>query len=150
MAIRNIQYLNNIIEQNHRFVKKTQHKIAIVGVMSLNDFKKHTIAIAKGEYKPQKDDPKIWFNSIKSLANVLSEENRHLLRLIIDQKPQSVSELEPLTGRKANNLLRTLHTMEHYGFVTLKKSTERHQGRAPLVPQAIYNTVDIKLNFCIA
>ncbi len=125
----------------------TRYKIAIVGVMSLDDFKKHTIAIAKGEYKPQKDEPKIWFNSIKSLANVLSEENRHLLRLIIEQKPQSVSELEPLTGRKANNLLRTLRTMESYGFVTLKKGTRKRQGRVPLVPQALYDMVDIKLNF---
>lgn len=128
----------------------TQHKIAIVGVMSLDDFKKYTISIAKGEHKPQKDEPKIWFNSIKSLANVLSEENRHLLKLIIEQKPQSVSELEPMTGRKANNLLRTLRTMEHYGFVTLKKGAEKRQGRAPLVPQAIYDMVDIKLNFCVA
>lgn len=51
----------------------TQHKVAIVGVMSFDDFKKHTIAIAKGEYKPKKNDPKIWFSSIKSLAHVLSE-----------------------------------------------------------------------------
>ena len=128
----------------------TQHKIAIVGVMSLDDFKKHTIAIAKGEYKPKKDEPKIWFSSIKSLAHVLSEENRHLLKLIIEQKPQSVSELEPLTGRKANNLLRTLRTMEHYGFVRLDKSTEKRQGRSPLIPQALYDMVDIKLNFCFA
>ena len=124
----------------------TPHKIAIVGVMSLDDFKRHTIAIAKGEYKPKKDEPKIWFNSIKSLASVLSEENRHLLKLIIEQKPQSVSELEPLTGRKANNLLRTLRTMEHYGFITLKQSSKKRQGRTALIPQAIYDMVDIKLN----
>jgi predicted transcriptional regulator len=128
----------------------SQHKVAIVGVMSLDDFKKYTVAIAKGEYKPQKNEPKIWFNSIKSLANVLSEENRHLLKLIIEQKPKSVSELEPLTGRKANNLLRTLRTMEHYGFVSLKKSTEKCKGRSPLIPQALYDMVDIKLNLCFA
>ena len=50
----------------------TQHKRAIVGIMSLDHFKQYTIAIAKGEYKPKKDEPKIWFNSIRSLANVLS------------------------------------------------------------------------------
>ena len=126
------------------------HKIAVVGVMPLNDFKKYTIAIAKGEYKPKKNEPKIWFNSIKSLANVLSEENRHLLKLIIEQKPGSVSELEPLTGRKANNLLRTLRTMENYGFVTLSKSTIKNKGRSPLIPRVIYDTVDIKLNFHLA
>ena len=102
------------------------------------------------DYKSKNDEPKIWFSSIKSLAHVLSEENRHLLKLIIEQKPQSVSELEPLTGRKANNLLRTLRTMENYGFVRLNKSTEKRQGRSPLIPQALYDMVDIKLNFCFA
>ena len=127
-----------------------QYKVAMVGVISLDDFKKYTIAIARGEYKPKKNDPKIWFSSIKSLAHVLSEENRHLLKLIIEQKPKSVSELESLTGRKANNLLRTLRTMEHYGFVSLNKSTERGRGRSSLIPQVIYDMVDIKLNFCFA
>ncbi|MDF1828415.1 MAG: transcriptional regulator [Legionellaceae bacterium] len=125
----------------------TTHKVAVVGVISLEDFKKRTIAIAKGEYKPNKNEPKIWFNSIKSLAHVLSEENRNLLKIIIEKKPRSVSELEPLTGRKANNLLRTLRTMEHHGLVSLNESTEKKRGRQSLIPMAIYDTVDIKLDF---
>jgi predicted transcriptional regulator len=70
-----------------------KHKVVKVGVMPYDQFKKRTIAIAKGEYKPKKNEPKIWFNSIKSLANILSEENQHLLRLIMETKPQSISEL---------------------------------------------------------
>ena len=127
---------------------KTSHNTAMVGVMSFEDFKNYTIAIAKGEYKPQNNEPKIWFNSIKSLAQVLSEENRHLLKLIIEQKPKSISDLAPLTGRKANNLLRTLRMMEHYGLITLNKSTEKNKGRSPLIPRALYDNVDIKLSFC--
>jgi len=126
---------------------KTAHKAAVVGVISLEDFKKRSIAIAKGEYKPQKNEPKIWFNSIKSLAHVLSEENRHLLKIIIEKKPKSVSDLEPLTGRKANNILRTLRTMEHHGLVALNESIEKTRGRPSLIPMAIYDTVDIKLDF---
>lgn len=126
---------------------KTTHKVAMVGVISVEDFKKRSIAIAKGEYKPQKNEPKIWFNSIKSLAHVLSEENRHLLKIIIEKKPKSVSELVPFTGRKANNLLRTLRTMEHHGLVALNESVEKKKGRPSLVPKAIYDTVDIKLDF---
>ena len=127
---------------------KTSHNTAMVGVMSFEDFKTYTIAIAKGEYKPQKNEPKIWFNSIKSLAQVLSEENRHLLKLIIEQKPKSISDLAPLTGRKANNLLRTLRMMEHYGLITLNKSCEKNKGRSPLIPRALYDNVDIRLSFC--
>lgn len=129
---------------------KTTHKVAMIGVISLEDFKKRSIAIAKGQYKPKKNEPKIWFNSIKSLANVLSEENRHLLKLIIEKQPQSISELEPLTGRKANNILRTLRTMEQHGLVTLNVSMEKKRGRQPLIPIAVYDTVDIKLDFRVA
>src|SRR5471030_699710 len=98
-----------------------KHKVVKVGIMSFDDFKKRTIAIAKGEYKPKKNEPKIWFSSIKSLANVLSEENQELLKLIVETHPTSIKDLENITGRKANNLLRTLRTMESYGFVKLNE-----------------------------
>lgn len=122
-------------------------KTAKIGIMSLEQYKKRTIAIAKGDYKPRKGEPKIWFTSIKSLANVLSEENQLLLKLIIEEEPQSVSELETLTGhkRKANNILRTLRKMEQYGLVQLVKSSNNvHRGRAPLVPKALYDKFDIE------
>ena len=92
---------------------------ARIGIMSLEQYKQRTIAIAKGIYKPKKDEPKIWFTSMKSLAHVLSEDNQLLLKLIIENEPKSVSDLEALTGykRKANNILRTLRTMEQYGLV---------------------------------
>lgn len=125
----------------------TNLKKATIGVMSFEDYKKRTIAIAKGEYKPSIDEPKIWFTSMKSMAHVLSEDNQHLLKLIIEQKPQSISDLEPLTGRKANNLLRTLRTMEHYGFVSLEERKTQGRGRKPLMPTVIYDTADVKLDF---
>lgn len=124
-----------------------KNKVARVGIMSLEDFKKRTIAIAKGEHKPKKDEPKIWFNSIKSLANILSEENQELLRLIVETHPQSIKELESVTGRKANNLLRTLRTMESYGFVKLKEG-KNGKGRTPLIPEVLYNSAEIEV--CLA
>lgn len=123
-----------------------KHKTVKVGIMPLEEFQKRTIAIAKGRYKPKKDDPKIWFNSIKSLANVLSEENQELLKLITDIHPQSIKELEIATGRKANNLLRTLRTMENYGFVRLLEG-KKGRGRTALIPEVVYDTADIEINF---
>ncbi len=38
--------------------------------MSREEFKQRTIAIAKGEYNPGKDEPKIWCESLQSLAQV--------------------------------------------------------------------------------
>jgi predicted transcriptional regulator len=92
-----------------------------VGIMSKADYQKRTIAIAKGEYKPKPNEPKIWFESIKSLAQVLSYQNQQLLKTIIEYKPHSLSELENLTGRKKSNLSRTLKTLERYGIVSLIK-----------------------------
>ena len=34
-----------------------------VGIMSKAQYKKRTIAIAKGEYVPKKNEPKVWFES---------------------------------------------------------------------------------------
>jgi len=122
---------------------------AKIGIMSLEQYKQRTIAIAKGIYKPKKDEPKIWFTSMKSLAHVLSEENQLLLKLIIENNPQSVSDLEALTGykRKANNILRTLRTMEQYGLVKLEENSHKiYRGRAPLMPKALYDEFDVEFS----
>ncbi|MEQ8384882.1 MAG: helix-turn-helix domain-containing protein [Coleofasciculus sp. A1-SPW-01] len=98
-----------------------ENKVMKIGIISREDYIKRTIAIAKGEYKPQKDEPKVWFESMKSLAQVLSNENQDLLRIIINHEPRSLSELEELTHRKKSNLSRTLKTLERYGIVELVK-----------------------------
>jgi predicted transcriptional regulator len=123
-----------------------EYKTVKIGIMPLDEFKKRTIAIARGDYKPKKDEPKIWFRSMKSLAHVLSEDNQELLKLIAETHPKSIKELENITGRKANNLLRTLRTMENYGFVKLTEGTSG-RGRTPLVPKVIYNSAEIAVDF---
>lgn len=80
-----------------------------------------TLAIASGEYKPKPGEPKIWFTSIRSLAEVLSDENRALLKIIAESKPESLTILAELTGRKVSNLSRTLKTMSNYGFVEMRR-----------------------------
>ncbi|EIC20468.1 hypothetical protein Thi970DRAFT_04105 [Thiorhodovibrio frisius] len=82
---------------------------------------KRTIAIAKGEYKPRRDEPKVWFESLGSMAQVLSNDNQELLKIIIEHKPRSLAELETLSHRKKSNLSRTLKTLERYGIVELPK-----------------------------
>lgn len=96
-----------------------------IGVMSREDYKHRTIAIAKGEYVPRGDEPKIWFESLQSMAQVLNNENQKLLRLILDEQPQSLKELEVLSGRSLSNLSRTLKTMARYGIVELEKNQRR-------------------------
>jgi len=96
-------------------------KVLKFGIMSQEDYKKRTIAIAQGEYKLKQSEPKIWFESLQSMAQVLSNENQQLLKIIKEQKPTSLKDLEIATGRKRSNLSRTLKTMSRYGIVDLIK-----------------------------
>src|SRR5271155_1343737 len=89
-----------IIEQRRGMSMKTIK----IGIMSQKEIRERTLAIAKGKYKPKPDEPKIWFTSIRSLAEVLSDENQALLQVITDKKPNSIRELANLTGRQSSNL----------------------------------------------
>lgn len=93
----------------------------VIGIVSQDAIRARVRAIARGEHKPAPDEPKIWFTSMRSLAEVLSDDNRALLRLIHEEKPESVSRLAELSGRAPSNLSRTLKTMEHYGLVELQR-----------------------------
>ena len=97
-------------------------KTITVGIMTKEEYKQRTIDIAKGIYVPKKNEPKVWFESMKSMAQILSNENQALLKTILNKKPQSLKELEELTGRAKSNLSRTLRTLERYGIVELLKS----------------------------
>src|ERR1700688_3605799 len=92
-----------------------------VGIMSRDKFQGRTIQIASGRYKPKKNEPKIWFSSIKSLCEVLNENNMRLLQIIDKQKPESIKELAVLSKREPSNLSRTLNTMARYGIIEMKK-----------------------------
>jgi predicted transcriptional regulator len=120
-----------------------------VGIMPLERGRDYTLAIARGTYKRKPTEPKIWFTSIKSFAAVLSDENRELLRIIHDNKPESLADLEQMTGRKASNLSRTLHTMAHYGLVHLENGSQG-RGRRAVKPVAVARSVNLTLDIGFA
>jgi predicted transcriptional regulator len=105
-------------------------KVLHIGIMSYQDYKKRTMAIARGEYRPSPNEPKVWFESVRSMAQILSSENQLLLRTILDNKPESLKELEVATGRSSSNLSRTLKTMARYGIVRMEKV---HRNIRPVV-----------------
>lgn len=102
-------------------------KPIFIGILSQEKIRERVLAIARGSYKPKPNEPKVWFTSMKSLAEVLSDENRALLHVIMETQPRSISALAEATGRKPGNLSRTLKTMSNYGIVELKR--ERNQVR---------------------
>lgn len=103
-----------------------------IGIASQQQIRERVLAIAQGKLKPKPGEPKIWFTSMKSLAEVLSDDNRALLRVIRETQPESIAQLALATGRKSSNLSRTLKTMSRYGLVELQRGekTVRPVSRA--------------------
>jgi predicted transcriptional regulator len=98
--------------------------VVSIGIMTQDKIRARVLAIAKGKYKPKAGEPKIWFTSMRSLAEVLSDENRALLRVIREAKPASLTALSELTGRKPSNLSRTLKTLANYGVVVIHRENK--------------------------
>ncbi len=92
-------------------------KTIVIGILSQEQIRARTIAIAKGEYKPKAGEPRIWFTSVKLVAEVLSEQNRALLQVIRETNPDSMAVLAKATGRQPGNLSRTLKATSRYGLV---------------------------------
>ena len=118
-------------------------KIMKVGIISKENYVKRTLAIAKGSYTPRRNEPKVWFESIQSMSQILSTENQELLHTIISNKPGSITELEGITNRKKSNLSRTLKTLEKYGIVELNKI----KGKIAPKVKATDFTVEFGLHF---
>lgn len=111
-----------------------------VGIASYEETKARSLAIARGEYKPKRGEPKVWFLSLESFVKVFSDRNRVLLKTIAEEEPDSLTELAEISGHTQSNLLRTLHALEQYGFVRLEKSQ-----KGKIVPHALYSKITLAM-----
>lgn len=111
---------------------------ARIGIMPEKLIRMRVLAIAQGKYKPAEDEPKVWYTSFNAISQVLNPENVALLRLIDDERPQSVTELAEISGRKKSNLSNTLKALSEKGFVRM----EQGEGRS-LKPVALYTDFEI-------
>lgn len=96
--------------------------------------KARTLAIARGEHKPTRGGPWVWFISIENFAMVISGRNGELLETIAREGPSSITELAELAGRNKPNLSRTRKTMSGYGLVE-----PREGKRGTLIAQVAYD-----------
>lgn len=99
-------------------------------IQSFNSLRDEMLAVAKGSRSAPPDANVRSFNSVEAVIRLLTKENRKLLSLIRDSKPQSVAELAQLSGRSQPNLTRTLSKLEAVGFVVMKL---HGQKKAPTV-----------------
>lgn len=46
-----------------------------IGIADYGQMKERTLAIARGDYRPARGEPTVWFTSLETMAKVLSEKN---------------------------------------------------------------------------
>ena len=123
---------------------------------SFQEFKDHTLAVARGTRKVAPGEPKIWcepfdaessgravnFASLEAGAKLLSAKNRALLRTIAEQRPQSITELAAMTGRAEQNVLRTLNKLAAAGIIRLEKGAGRAL-RPVLAARKVFFEIDL-------
>jgi predicted transcriptional regulator len=124
---------------------------------TFQEFKDHTLAIARGEHRVEPGEPRIWaepvvkgdeagarvrFASLEAGAKLLSAKNRALLRAIADRQPKSVSELAAITGRAEQNVLRTLNKLAMAGVVRLARGEGRAK-RPILTARKVHIEIDL-------
>jgi len=111
-------------------------------IQSMKDLREEMRAVARGERQPPADADVVSYESAGAILRLLTPENRKLLALIHERKPQSVAALAQLVKRAEPNVSRTLNKLEASGFIKLREG----QGKAK-VPEVIVSrvTVDIDL-----
>jgi predicted transcriptional regulator len=109
-------------------------------IQSLASLEREMRAVARGERLAPDDAAKASFDSVDAVVRLLTPENRALLAMIRDNKPQSVAELVKISGRAQPNLTRTLAKMEAMGFITMKALGRRK------APSVVINKIVVEID----
>jgi predicted transcriptional regulator len=106
----------------------------------MDDLEAEMRAVARGEKPAPADAARPSFESVEAVIRLLTPENRQLLAVIRDRKPQSINELAEMTGRAAPNLTRTLAKLEAVGFVRMR-TVERRK-----VPTSVVGKLHVEID----
>jgi predicted transcriptional regulator len=109
-------------------------------IQSHEAIKREMKTVARGEKPAPADAGAPSFESVATLLRVLTPENRNLLRLIRDERPESVAVLARLSQRAEPNLLRTLAKLEAIGLVEMQITGRRKK------PVARANALRLKID----
>ena len=113
----------------------TGHKI-----QSLRSLRAEMQAVARGARPAPADAARPSFNSVEAVVRLLTPENRRLLAIIRDRKPESVAALAAMTGRAQPNLTRTLAKLKAAGLITMEVVGRRK------APTAAVKTIVVEID----
>lgn len=99
-------------------------------------------AVARGDRGAPADAAAASVESSEALVRLLTPENRALLGMIETKHPQSIAELQTISGRKGPNLTRTLAKLEAAGIVTMETSNRRK------APKVVTRRIVIEIDPC--
>src|SRR5208337_1067591 len=94
-------------------------------IQTMKELEAEMLAVVRGEIPAPADAAAPSVESTEALVRLLTPDNRSLLRMIRDAKPQSVAELARLTNRAEPNLLRTLSKLEAFGLLEMQTIDRR-------------------------
>ena len=113
-----LDYMSNTVGN---VFKKLVKAILHFSKASVAEQRARSLAIAAGSRQRDPTEPNVWFPSVVAVSRVLSDENMALLKVIREQRPQSMDALAKIVGKQAPNVSRSLHLMAQYGLVRLVK-----------------------------
>nr|WP_198984417.1 hypothetical protein [Herbaspirillum sp. ASV7] len=107
---------------------------------SLKSLKEEMMAVAKGEMNAPTDAGQTSFESAEAMLRLLTPDNRKLLALIEQRKPESIAALADMVARAEPNVSRTLNKLATYGFIQLREG----KGKAKIPEVKVHHiTVSI-------
>lgn len=107
---------------------------------SLHDFAKAWKELEAG--KKIKKDEGIYFDSIDTMRAVLTNKRLLILKVIREQKPNSMYELAKILSRDLKNVNQDIKLLSNLGLVTLEKTAT---DKKRLVPHVNYNKILLEI-----
>ena len=94
-------------------------------IQPMSELEREMREVAQGTRTSPADAAMTSVESTETLVRLLTPDNRGLLRVIRDMRPESVAELARLTKRAEPNLLRTLGKLEAFGLIEMRMVDRR-------------------------
>ena len=110
-------------------------------IQSLRELRDEMKAVVCGDRSPPAHANAPVYESADALMRLLTPENRKLLSLIAQKRPQSVASLALLCGRAESNLSRTLAKLQNAGIIRMDDG----DGRAK-VPTVAVHTLRLEID----